>query len=182
MIKFNGRQILKNGWGINYTEPPEPPGLSLLPMSSWTIAPKSITNNTVWVTDNNTVHINGVGDWNELIYTTYTPAKNVQYELTVKWNAPSLDFWNSQASTSLRQLGVWFDTELNLYRTNSYEGSMSQGVLMYDHDTLNPVSIEGTSTINLTAGTTYYVWISLGTLEDYKEQTISFTDIRLKEL
>ena len=25
MIKFNGRQILKNGWGINYTEPPAPP-------------------------------------------------------------------------------------------------------------------------------------------------------------
>ena len=24
MIKFNGRQILKNGWGINYTEPPAP--------------------------------------------------------------------------------------------------------------------------------------------------------------
>lgn len=24
MIKFNGRQILKNGWGINYTEPPTP--------------------------------------------------------------------------------------------------------------------------------------------------------------
>ena len=25
MIKYNGRQILKNGWGLNYTEPPVPP-------------------------------------------------------------------------------------------------------------------------------------------------------------
>lgn len=24
MIKFNGRQILKNGWGLDYTEPPAP--------------------------------------------------------------------------------------------------------------------------------------------------------------
>lgn len=41
------------------------PGINLLPMSDWTIAPKSVSNNTITVTNNNnnnnTLNIYGVG-------------------------------------------------------------------------------------------------------------------------
>lgn len=161
--------------GLFYDDP-TPPGISLLPMSSWTIAPKS--SSTVTVTNNNTVNINGVGNWNELIYTRFQPTESGTYTFYLKWNAPNgLDFWSPNSSTS--NLGVWFDTSLYINRTYSYEGNRSQGILMYNHDNTSAISLEQTGTLTLNSSTNYYVWISLGTLEDYKLQIINFTDMRL---
>lgn len=159
------------------------PYIDLLPMSSWTIAPKS--SSTVWVTNNNTVNINGIGGWNELIYMTYIPYESGTYLFTLKWNAPSIDFWNNDQSSygeSQRHLGVWFDTSLDIDSSYSYEGSMSQGIWMYDHDTSSPVSGNQTANLTLTADTMYYVWISLGTLEDYTEQSITFTEMNIRKV
>ena len=74
---------------------------------------------------------------------------------------------------------MWFDTSLDINRTYSYEGSRSQGILMYDHDNTSAISLNQTGTLNLNANTNYYVWISFGTLEDYKLQIFNFTDVRL---
>ena len=156
--------------------PPTPAGISLLPMSSWTIPSKSV--NTVTVSNGNTVNINGIGNWNELIYTRFQPAESGTYTFYLKWNAPNgLDFWSPNSSTS--NLGVWFDTSLDINRTYSYEGNRSQGILMYNHDNTSAISLEQTGTLTLNSSTNYYVWISLGTLEDYKLQIINFTDVRL---
>lgn len=161
------------------------PYIDLLPMSSWSIAPKSQTKPTVWVTNNNTVNIAGIGGWNELIYMTYIPYESGTYLFTLKWNAPSIDFWNNDQSSygeSQRHLGVWFDTSLDIDSSYSYEGSMSQGIWMYDHDTSSPVSGNQTANLTLTADTMYYVWISLGTLEDYTEQSITFTEMNIRKV
>ena len=158
--------------------PPTPAGISLLPMSSWTIPSKS--SSTVTVTNNNTVNINGVGNWNELIYTRFQPTESGTYTFYLSWNAPyGIDFWDSSSGSSNRQLGMWFDTSLDINRTYSYEGSRSQGILMYDHDNTSAISMNQTGTLNLNANTNYYVWLSFGTLEDYKLQIFNFTDVRL---
>lgn len=160
------------------TESPEPPGISLLPLSSWTIAPKS--SSTITVTNNNTLNVNGIGNWNELIYTRFQPAESGTYTFYLKWNAPNgIDFWNSSSSTSQRQFGMWFDTSLNISYSSSYEGNRSQGILMYDHDNTSAISLEQTGTLNLDANTNYYVWLSCGTLEDLKLQVFNFTEARL---
>lgn len=156
-----------------------PPGISILPLSSWTIAPKSV--NTMTVTNDNTLNINGIGNWNELIYTRFQPEETGTYSLSIKWNAPNgLDFWSS--SVDNRQFGIWFDTSLNISIYYGYEGSRSQGILMYDHDDTNPISLEQTNTLTLDSGTNYYVWLSCGTLEDNKLQVINFTEIRLLKI
>ncbi len=156
--------------------PPTPTGISLLPMSSWTIPSKS--SSTVTVTNNNTVNINGIGNWNELIYTRFQPTESGTYTFYLSWNAPNgIDFWSDWSSS--RQLGMWFDTSLDINRTYSYEGDRSQGILMYDHDDTSAISLNQTGTLNLNANTNYYVWVSFGTLEDYKLQIFNFTDVRL---
>ena len=155
-----------------------PPGISLLPLSSWTIAPKS--SSTITVTNSNTLNVNGVGGWNELIYTRFQPAESGTYTFYLKWNAPNgIDFWNSSSSASYRQFGMWFDTSLNISYSSGYEGNRSQGILMYDHDNTSAISLEQTGTLNLDANTNYYVWLSCGTLEDYKLQVFNFTEARL---
>lgn len=155
-----------------------PPGISLLPLSSWTIAPKS--SSTITVTNNNTLNVNGIGNWNELIYTRFQPAESGTYTFYLKWNAPNgIDFWNSSSSASYRQFGMWFDTSLNISYSSGYEGNRSQGILMYDHDNTSAISLEQTGTLNLDANTNYYVWLSCGTLEDYKLQVFNFTEARL---
>lgn len=160
------------------TESPEPPGISLLPLSSWTIAPKS--SSTITVTNNNTLNVNGIGNWNELIYTRFQPAESGTYTFYLKWNAPNgIDFWNSSSSTSQRQFGMWFDTSLNISYSSGYEGNRSQGILMYDHDNTSAISLEQTGTLNLNSNTNYYVWLSCGTLEDLKLQVFNFTEARL---
>jgi len=159
-------------------------GINLLPMSAWTIAPKSVSNNTINVTNNNTLNLYGVGNWNELIYRRYQPTESGNYTFSLKWNAPTgLDFWNSNSSDSYRKLGVWFDTSLSINTTNTYEGSRSQGILMYNHDNWGTaISMEQTGTVNLNSNTNYYIWISLGTLEDYKSQIITFTEMKLTKV
>lgn len=155
-----------------------PPGISLLPLSSWTIAPKS--SSTIIVTNNNTLNINGIGNWNELIYTRFQPAESGTYTFYLKWNAPNgIDFWNSSSSSTYRQFGMWFDTSLNISYSSGYEGNRSQGILMYDHDNTSAISLEQTGTLNLDANTNYYVWLSCGTLEDGKLQVFNFTEARL---
>jgi len=158
--------------------PPTPPGISLLPLSSWTIAPKS--SSTITVTNNNTLNVNGIGNWNELIYTRFQPAESGYYTFYLSWNAPNgIDFWNSSTSTSYRQFGMWFDTSLDISYSSGYEGNCSQGILMYDHDNTSAISLEQTGTLNLDANTNYYVWLSCGTLEDGKLQVFNFTEARL---
>lgn len=170
-LTIKGRPI-----GLFYDDP-TPPGISLLPMSSWTIPSKS--SSTVTVTNDNTVNINGVSSWNELIYTRFQPQESGIYTFYLKWNAPNgIDFWSSWSSSD-RQLGMWFDTSLDINRTHTYEGNRSQGILMYDHDDTSAISLEQTGTLNLNANTNYYVWLSFGTLEDYKLQVFNFTDVRL---
>lgn len=160
-------------------EKPEPPGISLLPFTNWTIPSKSV--NTVTLSDSNTLNINGIGNWNELIYTRFQPEESGTYNFSIKWSAPNgLDFWSPNSSTS--NLGVWFDTSLDPSRTYSYEGNRSQGILMYNYDNTSAISLEQTGTLNLNSSTNYYVWISLGTLEDYKLQIINFTEIKLEKV
>ena len=157
---------------------PEPSGITLLPLSSWTIAPKS--SSTVTITNNNTININGTSNWNELIYTRFQPSESGTYTFNISWSAPSgLDFWSS--SVSNRKLGVWFDTSLNI-SNNAYEGNRSQGILMYDNDNTSAISLSQTGTLTLDSSTNYYVWLSLGTLEDYKLQIISFTEMSLTKV
>lgn len=156
------------------------PGINLLPMSEWTIAPKSISNNTITVTNNNTLNLYGVGNWNELIYRRYQPEESGTYNFSIKWTAPlGLDFWSPNSSTSY--LGVWFDTTLNISRTYTYEGNRSQGITMYREDNSNPITLEQTETVTLDSSTNYYIWISLGTLEDLKTQIITFTEMKLEK-
>lgn len=163
--------------GLFYPDP-EPVGISLLPLSSWTIAPKS--SSTITVTNNNTLNVNGIGNWNELIYTSFQPQESGTYTFSLKWNAPNgIDFWNSASSATYRQFGMWFDTSLSINTTSTYEGNRSQGILMYDHDDTSPISLEQTGTLNLDANTNYYVWLSCGTLEDLKLQVFNFTEARL---
>ena len=89
-----------------------PPGISLLPLSSWTIAPKS--SSTIIVTNNNTLNINGIGNWNELIYTRFQPAESGTYTFYLKWNAPNgIDFWNSSIIFKAYSL-LSFDSVPNL--------------------------------------------------------------------
>ena len=110
--------------GLFYPDP-EPVGISLLPLSSWTIAPKS--SSTITVTNNNTLNVNGIGNWNELIYTRFQPAESGNYTFTLKWNAPNgIDFWNSQSASTYRQFGMWFDTSLNISFVSGYEGNRSR--------------------------------------------------------
>lgn len=60
-----------------------------------------------------------------------------------------------------------------------YDDPTPPGILMYDHDDTSAISLEQTGTLNLNANTNYYVWLSFGTLEDYKLQVFNFTDVRL---
>lgn len=154
----------------------EPDPVNLLPLSSWTIAPKS--SSTITVTNDNMLNVNGIGNWNELIYTRFKPEESGTYTFSLKWNAPSgLDFWSG--SSSERQFGMWFDTSLSISTVSTYEGARSQGILMYDHDNFTEISLEQTATLNLDKNTNYYVWLSCGTLEDLKLQVINFTEARL---
>lgn len=153
--------------------------IDLRPMSDWSIAPKSVS--TLTVTNDNTVICNGVGDWNELIYRTITVNDTGSYTLSLKWTAPNgLDFWSS--TVNMRQFGLWFDTSLSIDYTGGYEGARSQGILMQNADSVSSIHKEQTATINLTAGVTYYVWLSYGTLEDYKEQPITYEEITLTKV
>jgi len=53
---------------------------------------------------------------------------------------------------------------------------------MYDHDNWGTaISLEQTGTVTLDSSTNYYIWISLGTLEDYKSQIINFTEMKLEK-
>ena len=182
-LQYNNRTILvpsRDAYVSYIPEEPTPSGINLLPMSSWTIAPKSVSNNTVTVIDDNTLNLYGVGNWNELIYRRYQPEESGTYTFSIKWNAPyGLDFLSP--NTSNGYLGVWFDTSLNISRTSGYEGSRSQGILMYTQDISTSLSLEQTGTVNLDSSTNYYVWISLGTLEDYKTQRITFTEMKLEK-
>lgn len=169
-LTIQGRPV-----GLFYDEP-TPTGISLLPLSSWTIPSKS--SSTITVTNDNTLNVNGVGNWNELIYTRFQPQESGTYTLYLKWNAPNgIDFWSS--SRGNRLFGMWFNTSLDTSRTWGYEGDRSQGILMYDHDNTSAISLEQTGTLNLNANTNYYVWLSCGTLEDYKLQIFNFTEARL---
>lgn len=161
-----------------YTPTPEPSGITLLPLSSWTIAPKS--SSTITITNSNTININGTSNWNELIYTRFQPSESGTYTFNISWSAPSgLDFWSSSAYN--RKLGVWFDTSLNI-SNNDYEGNRNQGILMYDSDNTSAISLSQTGTLTLDSSTNYYVWMSLGTLEYYKLQIISFTEMSLTKV
>ena len=175
-IQFNNRTILVPSKDAYVAFQVEIPGISLLPLSSWTIASKS--SSTITVSNSNTLNVNGIGNWNELIYTRFQPAETGSYLFSLKWNAPNgIDFWSG--SSSERQFGMWFDTSLNISRTNYYEGDRSQGILMYDHDNTSAISLDQTGTLSLDANTNYYVWLSCGTLEDLKLQVFNFTDARL---
>lgn len=179
-LQYNNRTILTPSRDSFVAFVPESTGINLLPMSDWTIAPKSVSNNTINVTNSNTLNLYGVGGWNELIYRRYQPTESGTYNFNIKWAAPTgLDFWSG--SSYQRQLGVWFDTSLNISNDN-YEGNRSQGILMYDHDNWGTaISLEQTGTVTLDSSTNYYIWISLGTLEDYKSQIITFTEMKLEK-
>lgn len=153
--------------------------IDLRPMSDWIIAPKSVS--TITVINDNTVICNGIAGWNELIYRTLTVNETGSYTLSLKWTAPNgLDFWSY--SSSERQFGLWFDTTLNVNTTDTYEGARSQGILMQNADNFSSIHKEQTATINLTAGVTYYVWLSYSTLADYKEQPITYEELTLTKV
>ena len=183
-LQYNNRTILTPNRDSFVAFVPGNTGINLLPMSTWTIAPKSVSNNTITVTNSNTLNLYGVGNWNELIYRRYQPDESGTYKFSLKWNAPTgLDFWNNESDAYRRQLGVWFDTSLSISSIAGYEGNRSQGILMYDHDNWGTaISLEQTGTVTLDSSINYYVWISLGTLEDYKTQIITFTEMKLEKV
>lgn len=169
--------------GSTFLAVPLPPTvINLKPMSGWTIAPVSVEAGVQFTLTDDSVTLYGVGGWKELLYTTITVEESGDYKFDLDWTAPQgLDFWSRNSYE--RYFGMYIDTSLNTTDDLAgYPGARSQGIVMYDHDNFNEINMSQSTTVHLNAGTTYYVWLSYGTLEDLKNQEVIFHKVTLTKL
>ena len=174
-LQFNNRTILTSSRDSFVAFNPGSKYIDLLPMTTFTWPSMS---NGCFTVNNNVVTCYGVGGWKEVLYKTLTVETTGSYTLELYWTSSTgLTFWSG--SSSQRQFGLWFDTSLDLTKNGDYQGAMAQGILMQDSNNTSVITKSQTATINLTAGTTYYIWFSYSVLADYRNQTIEFNRIRL---
>jgi len=173
-LSFGNNLIKFNNYVLDAPKPP----IYLTPMTSFTWPSMSDGCFTV---NGNTVTCYGVGGWNEVLYKTLTVEESGDYTLELDWTSSTgLTFWSG--ASYQRKFGLWFDTSLNVNYDGGYQGAMAQGILMQDYNDTSVITKSQTATISLTAGTTYYVWLSYSVLDDNRNQTIEFTKCKLTKV
>jgi len=184
-IVFNGLETNKVLWNgietsgyLNGTiiwgkiEPP----ILLTPMT--TFAWPSMSNGCFTI-NGNTVTCRGVNGFKELLYKTFTVEESGDYTLELDWTsptgltlaAPNDDYWN--------RFGLYIDTSLRINYDGGYQGAMSQGIIMQRSNDTSVITKSQSTTVSLTANTTYYIWLSYSILADNRNQTIEFTKLQL---
>lgn len=174
-LQHNGMTLSYPGWHGYVSLVTVEQSMLLTPMTTFTWPSMS---NGCFTINSNIVNCYGVSGWKEVLYKTVTVAETGDYTLELDWTSSTgLTFWSG--ASYQRKFGLWFDTSLNLTLDNNYQGAMAQGILMQDYNDTSVITKSQTATLNLTAGTTYYVWLSYSVLDDARNQTIEFTKLKL---
>lgn len=172
-LTYNNRPLLKAGYTYY-------PSKNLGPLNTWTIP--STTTDVVSYSSENTIRLKGKGGHYEICYKAFSVEKTGTYTISYDYNLPTVNFYGTNAEHMY--FGIFITT-------NQPPGGDMATWSAYSTGNCNGYAICGPSSqyntpgeghveynYNLTAGTTYYLWISMMNLADGVETFLTFTNLK----
>jgi len=180
-ILWNGNAPSNIIWslGMEYVE------RNVGPVNTWTIP--STTTDCVSYSDTNTISLYGKGGHYETCYKAFTVDKSGTYTISYDYNLPNINFYGNSDSNYMH-FGIYITTTQppggNMSSYASYTAGNCNGT-----DICGPSSqynTPGTGSVsfnyNLTAGTTYYLWVPMMNLADGVQTYLTFTNLNVKSV
>lgn len=179
-ILWNGNEpsniILSRG--LSYIE------MDVGPINTWTIP--STTTDVVSYSGTNTISLNGKGGHYETCYKAFTVSQTGTYTISYDYDLPTINFYGT--GSSHMHFGIYITTNVppggDMATYSDYSTGNCNGT-----DICGPSSqynTPGTGHIsfnyNLTAGTTYYLWVPMMNLADGVQTYLTFTNLNVKSV
>lgn len=170
---YNNRPLLKSGY--NYY-----PSENLGPINTWTIP--STTTDVVSYSSEDTIKLNGKGGHYETCYKAFSVEKTGTYTISYDYNLPTVNFYGTGADHMY--FGIFITTNQppggDMATWSAYSTGNCNGYVICGPASQNNSPGEGhvEYNYNLTAGTTYYLWVPMMNLADGVLTYLTFTNLK----
>ena len=172
-LTYNNRPLLKSGYTYYNSE-------NLGPINTWTIP--STTTDVVSYSSQDTIRLNGKGGHYEICYKSFTVAKTGTYTISYDYNLPTVNFYGT--GSDYMYFGIFITTNAppggDMATWSAYSTGNCNGYVICGPSSQNNSPGEGHAQFNynLTAGTTYYLWVPMMNLADGVETFLTFTNLK----
>lgn len=172
-LTYNNRPLLKTGY--NYY-----PSENLGPINTWTIP--STTTDVVSYSSEDTIKLNGKGGHYEICYKAFSVEKTGTYTISYDYNLPTVNFYGTDSNHMY--FGIFITTNQppggDMPTWSAYSTGNCNGYVICGPSSQNNRPGEGHAEFNynLTAGTTYYLWVPMMNLADGVLTYLTFTNLK----
>ncbi len=172
-LTYNNRPLLKTGYTYYTSE-------NLGPINTWTIP--STTTDVVSYSSEDTIKLNGKGGHYEICYKAFSVEKTGTYTISYDYNLPTVNFYGTNADHMY--FGIFITTNQppggDMATWSAYSTGNCNGYVICGPSSQNNSPGEGHAEFNynLTAGTTYYLWVPMMNLADGVLTYLTFTNLK----
>jgi hypothetical protein len=172
-LTYNNRPLLKTGYTYYPSE-------NLGPINTWTIP--STTTDVVSYSSEDTIKLNGKGGHYETCYKAFSVEKTGTYTISYDYNLPTVNFYGTNADHMY--FGIFITTNQppggDMATWSAYSTGNCNGYVICGPSSQNNSPGEGHAEFNynLTAGTTYYLWVPMMNLADGVLTYLTFTNLK----
>ena len=172
-LTYNNRSVLKSGYTYYPSE-------NLGPINTWTIP--STTTDVVSYSSEDTIKLNGKGGHYETCYKAFSVEKTGTYTISYDYNLPTVNFYGTDSNHMY--FGIFITTNQppggDMGTWSAYSTGNCNGYVICGPSSQYNSPGEGHAQFNynLTAGTTYYLWVPMMNLADGVVTYLTFTNLK----
>jgi hypothetical protein len=172
-LTYNNRPLLKSGYTYYTSE-------NLGPINTWTIP--STTTDVVSYSSEDTIKLNGKGGHYETCYKAFSVEKTGTYTISYDYNLPTVNFYGTDSNHMY--FGIFITTNQppggDMGTWSAYSTGNCNGYVICGPSSQYNSPGEGHAQFNynLTAGTTYYLWVPMMNLADGVLTYLTFTNLK----